>query len=289
MKQKTLHILLASLSGALILAAAILGALSVPLSYEADAHYFALGAPLPTVSALLALLGGACGILLSILLPKESFRETPFVGNLLFALPAALCSVASAVLLLVYSHESFPLVVAILLLLTAVYLICAEFSHSGVTTSVAPFLGFAAVIGCALFNAYYYFDTSVEMNAPFKVMLQTALLFFMLYFTGEIRFLLERRHPKLYLALAACSVAAALLAALSTLTAAILGFMTRMDYLAGAILALGLALTCILRVLSLVRFAPPALPAESAEAPEEETTGTPDLTEPTQSTEGETE
>ncbi len=272
MKSKTLPGLLALLSGMSILTAAILGTLAVPLSYEAEAHYFAIGAPLPFIAVLLAVIGVLCGIALLILLPKESLFGTPFSGRFWIALPGAACAIVSAVLLFGDSKDSFVMLTAILTLLSSAYILCAELSQKFTAIkNVTVYLGFVPVIGCALLNACYYFDTSVEMNAPFKVLLQTALLFSMLYFTGDIRFLLQRSHPRLYLFLSVCTLATALPIAPMTIIAYVLGYVTRVDYLAGAVFALGIALTVLLRVIHLL-FAPIPEMVQNAgieEAPED--------------------
>ena len=92
----------------------------------------------------------------------------------------------------------------------------------------------------------------MEMNSPVKVTVQTALLFAMLYYTAELRYLLDRRKPRLYLALAMLTLASSALSAVAIPVAFCLGHLSRMDYLAGAILTLGIAVTVLLRIFFLL-------------------------------------
>ena len=52
--------------------------------------------------------------------------------------------------------------------------------------------GFAAIAATVACNATYYFDMTIEMNAPTKILLQMAFLAAMLFITAECRLLLDR-------------------------------------------------------------------------------------------------
>jgi hypothetical protein len=67
-------------------------------------------------------------------------------------------------------------------------------------------IGFSAVIVCILFNGYFYFDSTLEMNAPLKVTVQLGFLAAMIYFISEIRALLGITLPRVYLLANACTV-----------------------------------------------------------------------------------
>ena len=106
------------------------------------------------------------------------------------------------------------------------------------------------------------------MNAPLKVTAQTALLFAMLAYTGEIRFLLGRAMPRLYLSLSLCALATSALCALPFSLCFVLGLTDRFDY-AGVALMMGLiSVTLIARILSLLPLQKSSSDAP-ADAPEE--------------------
>lgn len=229
--------------------AAVLRCVAMRTSYEANTNYFSIGIRLPGIAILFAVVGAVCGIVASCLTPTEQTTGTPFSARLLPSLPAAFGFLLSAVLFMLYGNLSVLTIATVLaLLLSAVYSVFCGTVNRQTQPSTVALLGFAAVIGCALVNACYYFDTSVEMNAPVKVSLQTALLFAMLYYTGEIRCLLGREKPRLYRILAHCTIAACSVPALSVTIAYGFGIIDRADYFAGALLTLGIAITVICRL-----------------------------------------
>ena len=93
-----------------------------------------------------------------------------------------------------------------------------------------------------------YFDASLEMNAPLKVATQSALLPLMLYFTTELRYLLGREIPRLYLALALGSVAASSLCVFAVPLASFIGALNNSNCLAAALIVLGANITILLRL-----------------------------------------
>ncbi len=252
MKQKFSSAVLSAVSIGLMAVAAVLQAIAVATVYDPDANYFLAEAVLPTVSAILAIAGALFGIVAACLFGKGEEDATPFSDKLYPALAQALGAIACAILLLLFGNGTLGTLAAILWIGSALYTLLSETAFRKTAPATVALLGFLPVIACALLTAYYYFDTSIEMNAPFKVLLQTALLFAMLYFTGELRFLLDRKHPRLYLSLGACTLAASLLCASAIFPAFLLGITNRMDYLAGAVAALGIAITIIFRMLHLI-------------------------------------
>ena len=109
-------------------------------------------------------------------------------------------------------------------------------------------LGFFPPVACALLVCILYFDTSLEMNAPLKVTAQCALLPLMLYFTAELRYLLDRALPRLYLALALGSLALSSLCTLAVPVAVIAGFLDNANCLAAALVVLGVNITILFRL-----------------------------------------
>ncbi len=229
--------------------AAFLQCIAMRTSYETNTNYFKIGAILPFVAILFAVVGAVCGILAACLMSADKKGQTPFSSRLTSSLSAAFGFLFSSVLLMLYGKAVwFTIPTVLILLLAAVYSVfCGTVNRCTHSSSVA-LLGFSAVIGCALLNAYYYFDSSVEMNAPVKVSLQTALLFAMLYYTGELRYLLGREKPRLYRILAHCTISACAVSSLPVMISYGLGITDRADYFAGALLSLGIAVTAVFRV-----------------------------------------
>ena len=270
MKKQSVFRLLLFLSVALGAVAALLMSAAMLSSYgDGGRNYFNRGALLPLLAVITALLAGACGIAAAIL--SDAKRPcTPFEG-ILSAIP--LCIACLAAVLLPFPPAAWALPVKILSVLCALYVLLATRRNAASprATSIA-LLGFFAVALCAAVNVYCYFDVSLEMNAPVKVMIQTAYLFTMLYFTGELRYLLHREQPRLYLALALCTLAALSLPMLSIPGAYLSGILTRTDYFALALCALGLFVTVLLRVLTCVGIIKGRQPLEVTRTTAEEAT-----------------
>ena len=110
-------------------------------------------------------------------------------------------------------------------------------------SSALTVLGFAPILSCILLNAYYYFDLSFEMNTPVKMTLQVSLILIMLCYTGELRFLLGRSLPQLYLILHGWAQAVGALCAVSVPIAFVFDRFHRVDYAAGALLIFTVLLT----------------------------------------------
>ncbi len=234
-----------------IVSALVAGALqtaAILTSYAAGRNYFEAGAILPTVAAILALFAGACGILSASFCKKEQLLS-PVVNSILPGIPAACGFAYGAFLLLTSSASPWTIPASLAMLATALYSLLFSKKNVQRFPRALALLGFLAVAACAMINVYCYFDTSLEMNAPVKVTVQTALLFAMIYYTAEIRFLLGREKPRLYLALSYCTVAALSLPAVSIPVAYVAGVVDRTDYFAFAVTALGLLLTVLLRTL----------------------------------------
>ncbi len=226
--------------------ATLLATLNVLFFYDADANYFKPNALFPELATIWALLAFAAAIIFALIIPKkETLSKSPFGVNLVFAMPAALGFGAGAILLVIEfakSQKILFLIATLFLLLSAAHVLLSE------TDRVNTFLGFAPPIACALMVGVLYFDTSLEMNAPLKVVTQCALLPLMLYFTAELRYLLGREIPRLYLALALGSIAASSLCVLAIPLASFIGALNNIPCLAAALTVAGANVTILLRL-----------------------------------------
>lgn len=255
-------------AGVAILASVVLQTAAILVAFDKGGHYFATHSPLPLIASLLALLGGALGIAASVLWDKPSEAIAPF-GAPISSLPSAVGFALGGIVVLLSSPSSIGTLAGILLLFSALYALTFSFgSQSEEKRKSFSALGVAPVLACALLNAHLYFDVSVEMNAPLKVTVQTALLFAMLAYTGEIRFLLGRAMPRLYLSLSLCTVAASALCALPFSLCFVLGLTDRFDYAGIALMSGLISVTLIARILSLLPLKKKSAGA-SLDAPEE--------------------
>ena len=228
---------------------ALLGALFLLIAYgtafdPSASHYFAAGSPFPALAGVCLALAIGCGIAGGILAKKnpEALRS-PAVPSFAAA-PAALGTLISAVWLLVAGKA----LLGILALLASVFFtLCACF----LAKLYGKYLlwgGFAAIAATIAVNATYYFDMTLEMNAPTKVLLQMALLAAMLFVTAECRLLTGRFDRLLIPILTVLSLS------LCTCVGAVDFYLlfakkeTKTVYLAAAPLLLGVGLTAIWRL-----------------------------------------
>ena len=226
--------------------AAFFMAFAVLFCYEKGSNYFEPNTFIPALAIIWSLLACAFSLLFAIITSKEEIASSsPFGSNLLTTLPAALGFGAGSILLIVEfakSQKILFLIATLLLLLSSAYSLFSE------TSSKVSFLGFIPPVACALLIAVLYFDASLEMNAPLKVAAQTALLPLMLYFTAELRYLLNREIPRLYLALALISIALASLCVISVPVACLMGVLENTNCLAASLVVAGANITILLKL-----------------------------------------
>jgi len=258
-------------------AAAALQTAAMLTSYAPDKNYFIADAPLPTVAAILAILAGVCGLLSAITAAKEALAS-PIIDSVLLGIPASCGFAYGAFLLVTASTSPLAIPTAITMLGAALYALLLTERNAKRFPRALTLLGFFAVAASAMINVYCYFDASLEMNAPVKVSIQTAFLFAMVQFATELRFLLGREKPRLYLVLSYCTIAALSLPAISIYAAHTNEIISRTDYFAFGVASLGLMASVLLRTLCYVGILKQETPepeeateSEEAQAPQEET------------------
>jgi hypothetical protein len=124
----------------------------------------------------------------------------------------------------------------ILAIVAAIYAVATGFSSLRAQANLITILSFSAPLVCIFFNAYYYFDTTIEMNSPVKTATQIGLLCAMLYFVSETRFLMGVPMPRMFVMLACWVRSLGTLSAVAIPVACIAGKCNRLDYVAGAVL-----------------------------------------------------
>ena len=224
--------------------AAIFFAIALLRDYdESVSGYFVRGSVTPVLALVFAGLSFAVGIISACLRSGLIVPTSPFWSFI----PVLIAYVASAILY-------FPTKTAggVLLLLGAVYPLLMILPIGPKKANLTAFAGFLSMATTVYLVASYYFDMTLEMNAPLKISVQMGLLCAMLYLTVELRSLLGRTIPRLFLLLTSLTVAVGSLPAFSVIPAYLAGKTTYRAYVAGAVLTLGIFLTACIRLTGLV-------------------------------------
>lgn len=242
---------------ALAAVAALLQIIATLRCYDPEANYFAVGALLPVFAVVAAFLGAILGTVAAYLtkIDTNSMEIFPSRVSVLGFFPAVGFGASAclfAVQFLVKSPSTLSILTALITALSAFCALATAIPSIRRNTTATAVLGFLPPIACILYNAHYYFDATLEMNAPLKTATQVGLLIAMLYLVAEIRFLLGTPQPRVFLMLVSWLCC---FGALSTLPLikAIIGLPIRIDYFAGAVLTFSLMLTAIVRAWRLLR------------------------------------
>ena len=227
--------------------AMLLQTVSVLFFYEDQTNYFQKGAVLPLVAVVFLLLSVVSGTLLAYLShssgdPTSKYRFAPLFPSIGFAV--------SGVELLLNATSTTETVCAIFLISSSIYSVLAFLNLKNLT-NLTIWLCFLPIFSFALLTARHYFDFTVEMNAPLKLMLQCGLLCSMLFYTGELRIHLNNLAPRMYRMLCVWTVASASFASIPTIMAYFTGKTDRVDFLFMGILLLGVGSTALLRLISI--------------------------------------
>lgn len=246
------------------LLAAVLMLVAFFTQYDApQANYFRAGAPLPIVAGVLAGLSALIGTVIAFCLPRESFNAGSLpapIASLNHIIGFLFCAIFLVMSLIRDEFEWLQLVALILSLVAVAYSALVAFfelSHERVRTIAVP-LGFAPIFAMIFLCASHYFDKSLEMNAPYKVIIMLGLLTAMISFTGEIRYHIGTAMPRVYLMLLSWSVAAGSLSLFAVPAANFAGILTGDAYLASSFAILGCSLCASLRIWVLLRDLPDA-------------------------------
>ena len=224
---------------------------------HSEANYFFANSSLPTLATIFSILSCLLAVATIFLWKNNPIEIRPQKGSLA-SFPAALGFLVGGVLMLLSNTTKLTYALPVLCFLAAIYNIAIIFANDQSKTAIA-LIGFSAVIACILFSGYYYFDTTLEMNAPLKVTTQVAFLSVMVYFISEIRSLLDIELPRIYLLTSALVVGIGALAAIPVPLAYLLGvfkpqttelatsltaqIFDHPEYFAGSVIVLGVSIT----------------------------------------------
>ena len=175
-------------------------------------NYFSASSPLPKIAAGFAILACALGIAAVCLWKKDDIPEKTLQGDL-SSLPAAVGFLTGTILMILSGNTKLTYAIAVCFFLATLYHVILAFRLIGDPIIIA-LIGFPNVIGCILLIGHFYFDPTMEMNAPTKTCALIAILFVALYYTNEIRVLLGNPLAKFYTLLTVCVTGIGALASL---------------------------------------------------------------------------
>lgn len=237
----------------LIALTAVLQIVAVVTVYEGETHYFRTGSILPKLSVFSALLAALCGTLAAAKTDLSSLSPTPFskkntISPLFFGFLAV-------TVLMIASRKAIDASLGVVAILSAVaslpYTVLIGIPTARKKATSLTLWGFAPVVASILLLAYFYFDNTLEMNAPLKVSVQIGLLMIPLLMTGELRYLIGREQPRLFMMLATWTASVGALASPSVLVAFFIDKASRIEYVAGALLAFCASITALSRIRNL--------------------------------------
>lgn len=159
-------------------------------------NYFSAASPLPKIAAIFSILSCALGFAAVCLWKKDQIPQHEPLGDL-SSLPAAVGFLAGAIFMLLSNSTRLTYAIAICFLIAALYHVILAF-HLINAPVVVALIGFSNVIGCILLIGYFYFDSTMEMNAPIKIGALVGVLFTALYYTYELRALLGSPLPRIF-------------------------------------------------------------------------------------------
>ena len=256
-----------SLSLLSAISAAALHTIAYATAYgEQGANYFSATSLLPRLSGAFAILAClfAC---VSFFFQKSTPLSVSASANRLTSIPAAIGFLVGGTLFFLSNTTKLTYSISAFCILAAIYLASHAFSLIE-DPFVLALIGFSAVIACILCNGYFYFDRSLELNAPLKINTMIGMLTAMLYFIGELRILIGRAMPRTYCVITACTIGLSALSALPIPVAFLLGKFDRVatpkaptamtaifehpEYFAGAVVILGVSITAALKLLEVL-------------------------------------
>ena len=199
---------------------------SVGAFYNLDRYGYYGGAVVMTVANLL-ITAGAVFFLTYTMFSKKDIRLIPSFSSPMNYVPSG---IVGAALVFISVHlfrkakgidiNYVALIAAVLAVVSVAYFLLATVYEKRISARRASF-GIFFLLFITFYVAYLYFDTALPINAPNKVVDQTAYLFIALFFLYEIRLSMGREKWRLYIAF---GFIAALLSAYSSIPALIVYF-----------------------------------------------------------------
>jgi len=177
------------------------------ISFEPYIGYFKTSAFLPVLATTITLVTLVWFFSSLILIPKSAVKaDAPQYGKS-SKLTAGICSAGFAVYTL-YRLFMLNVVATVPLLLTQACILLGALStlfflfimlNKGTGISCKIYAGFAPIFWAAVSMTEAYVNKNIAMNNPFKITQMMAMMSFMLFMVYELRFLLGRGMPRLFM------------------------------------------------------------------------------------------
>lgn len=223
------------------------------------ANYFSRGATLPALATAFAILTAVAGTVVAFRIPRTAFQTDHIPAPCASAASAAgflLCAILLTVTAVRTGFKWYHAVTLLLLLVSVAYFslrACDRFTEA--LRDLTVLLGITPVFGIVFLSAIHYFDKTVEMNAPVKVLTLLGLLTAMVTVTSGIRYLLGTALPRVFLMLSSWTVAAGSLSLFAVPALFLKGAFTKTAYLASFFVILGCTVASGIRIVFLIRAA----------------------------------
>ncbi len=173
--------------------------------FDSGSIYFIISTSAIIISLILALISAICirkKISISSPLPSPSISifSSALTGFMFVAY-----GIMSLIDLSKPYDSKFEIILPIFAIISGVYFILSASSIDKKSNAYAV-CGIFPVIFSAASLMSVYFDRSMELNNPNKIMLQVMYISFMLFFVAECKFALDRQTPEKYLFFSVSSV-----------------------------------------------------------------------------------
>ena len=246
---------------ALVLSAllVILRTVSMLTVYEPDIGYYKSGAFLPVIQKVLAICSVIFVIIFTISIKKQDNPAGTPAHNHLSLFATFLCGTAqicSSFLILLFRRGTItPLTIAIILgfAFAAVYFFYTALCSPEKRSPLCVIPAMLAAVGLVAIIVKVNLDMTVTLNNPNKILIAIALSSIALYIVQELRFVVGKPMPRLYLASA--SVALILCSAFSIpgIIGHYCGILSGGDFLIYYIVTFGYCAYILVRLLMYVR------------------------------------
>ena len=257
-----------ALGAALIVA--LLRSATFAFAFDRTAGYCSPGvlSTLLYIALALALAGCVGGAVIAVAMARRQDEDVTFTPEKrspavkLSSLLIALACVAAAVYSVycwAQGASALMLVYALAALLAIPYFVPAK------PIATFAWFGLGVLAACVLSAAIEYFDVSVAMNSPVKLMQQFAALSIAIYFLSELYALTGKMQPRRTLLFGSIAVVLGVSNGITNIVAAMIGGILTPDYLVRSLVLLTLGLYVAARLMTARRI-PSAQNQQSEEA-----------------------
>ncbi|MDD6266075.1 MAG: hypothetical protein PUB34_07240 [Clostridia bacterium] len=252
-------------------AAAVLFIYSVLTSYDKELHYFALNDIKPVIYVCVVIVITVCALLSGFLLPKETGFNDKTLKNrrtTLSAVTDALCAIGIALVVISrikpfinlfgnvivdFTGKRIRILYGILIFTGILAFAFFVYDCFGKNKAVRGAFGIGLLLFFVCYLLCIYYDTTIPINSPMRIMNQVSCISVIIWFMLEIRAILRFTKPILYVAMGVIAYTFSVSLSVSTLLAMgikIIDF--NINALVGSVMLLTMAVHCTVRVRSII-------------------------------------